>query len=150
MTGAQIDRERRKERARDARLSPAQYEQWLALLRTLSLRRESVKCAMGFAYDHVLCAEDVVSTVVKKLVWPSSVSLSPASLCALSECSLPHAAVQIATLYLFSDLLHNSASPIQHATHYKLAVCDALPLVFALLGESVRRAQGRMSAFQVR
>jgi hypothetical protein len=41
--------------------------------------------------------------------------------------SSSYAAVKMAGLFLLSDILHNSASPIKHATNFKYA-CASSPL----------------------
>lgn len=60
MTGAQIERERTKKRQMElARLSREDYQEWKSKLQALDLSRESIKQAMGFAFDKVESAEEV-------------------------------------------------------------------------------------------
>lgn len=60
MTGAQIERERTKKRLMElARLSRDDYQEWKRKLQALDLSRESIKQAMGFAFDKVESAEEV-------------------------------------------------------------------------------------------
>ena len=103
MTGAQIERARNLERRQHlSRLSKQDYSEWLEILKDLDTSRMKIKRAMGFAFDKIESAEEIVSTVKDRLVIASQ-----------------HAAVKIAGLYLLSDLLHNSASPVKMATNYK-------------------------------
>jgi hypothetical protein len=60
MTGAQIERAKAKDRmARQARLSREDYQAWKGLLRELHLGRQSIKRAMGFAFDKIESAVEV-------------------------------------------------------------------------------------------
>ena len=60
MTGAQIERERTKQRQLElARLSKDDYQEWKRKLGALDLSRESIKQAMGFAFDKIESAEEV-------------------------------------------------------------------------------------------
>jgi U2-associated protein SR140 len=105
MTGAQIERLREKERAkRFARLSQPEAAEWRELLRGLELSRPSIKRAMGFAFDKIEAAEQIIEELRDRLILAASPS---------------RPAVKIAGLFLLSDLLHNSASPIKHATDFK-------------------------------
>ena len=62
MTGAQIERERTKQRQLElARLSKDDYQEWKRKLGALDLSRESIKQAMGFAFDKIESAEEVKS-----------------------------------------------------------------------------------------
>lgn len=60
MTGAQIEREKAKKRLEHlAKLSREDYQEWKGKLQELNLSRESIKQAMGFAYDKIESAEEV-------------------------------------------------------------------------------------------
>lgn len=62
-----------------------------------------------------------------------------------------HPAVFVATLFLLSDILHNSASPLRHASHYKQHIENHLPQIFQNLGWVLREGNlGRMTFTQVR
>ena len=64
---------------------------------------------------------------------------------ALMADDLPVAAT-VAYLYLLSDLLHNSAAPVKHATQYRTRLQPVLPEVFEGLGARVRRGRlGRLT-----
>lgn len=61
MTGAQIERARAKERMlRLARLSRDDYSHFKEVLSEVSLSRLSIKKAMGFAFDKIESAEEVL------------------------------------------------------------------------------------------
>jgi U2-associated protein SR140 len=112
MTGAQIERLRDQRRsAKYSRLSKLAAGQWEELLRGLDLSRQSIKTAMGFAFDKIECAEEIVETLIDRLIISSSHSSS------YSAVQSP--AVKMAGLFLLSDLLHNSGTPIKHATDFK-------------------------------
>jgi U2-associated protein SR140 len=108
MTGAQIERLRDQRRsAKYSRLSKLAAGQWEELLRGLDLSRQSIKTAMGFAFDKIECAEEIVETLIDRLIISSSYSAAQSP------------AVKMAGLFLLSDLLHNSGTPIKHATDFK-------------------------------
>jgi U2-associated protein SR140 len=164
MTGAQIERVKARDRnSRGKRLSRLEYESFERMLRDLDLSRTRIKDAMGFAYDHVDCAEDIVDLIVGRLILSSELFASPSSLVdfsvrfldSLTSSSTPAAAaaaaaaVQIAGLYLLSDILHNSAAPIKGASHFKSCIEGLLPVIFESIGRALRATTGRVSAFQV-
>ena len=62
MTGAQIERARAKERLlKLSKLSKEDYREWKRMLAAVSLRRDSIKKTMGFAFDKIESAEEVRS-----------------------------------------------------------------------------------------
>ena len=133
MTGAQIERNRAKERSRrHTRLGKREYEEFKNMLQNIDLSRNKIKRTMGFAYDNIECGEEIVSMIKEKLILPSS-----------------FAAVKIAGLYLLSDLLHNSATPIKYATNFKNYIEAVIPDVFESIAQTFRNTTGRMSAFNV-
>eukprot|EP01034_Spumella_vulgaris_P025767 gene25767-32257_t len=133
MTGAQIERARTKQRTEQlARLTRNDYRDWQDILAGLTLSRASIKEAMGFAFDKIESAEEIVAMVRDQLVLPSS-----------------HAAVKIAGLYLLSDILHNSGAPVKHAASYRGLIQNVLPEIFDNVATMFRTTQGRMSAFQI-
>lgn len=72
MTGAQIERERTKKRLLElARLGKEDYEEWKRKLQALDLSRESIKQAMGFAFDKVESADEV-SFLLLRIVYLKS------------------------------------------------------------------------------
>lgn len=133
MTGAQIERIKDKARlARRARLDKDDYEAFKDLLRNLTLSRIAIKQSMGFAFDHIEHAEDIINIIKDKLIKCSS-----------------YPAVKIAGLYLLSDILHNSASPIKYATNYRIQIEKYIPEVIEHISLSLRAATGRMSALAI-
>jgi U2-associated protein SR140 len=109
MTGAQIERKRREAKAasgsnyRGPRLPKDEYTQWKEILSTLDLSRSSLKVAMGFAFNNIEFAIEIVEMLKNRLILEKEHS----------------AAVKVAGLFLLSDILHNSALPIKHATDFK-------------------------------
>jgi U2-associated protein SR140 len=111
MTGAQIERLRDQRRsAKYSRLSKLAANQWEELLKGLDLSRQSIKTAMGFAFDKIECAEEIVETLIDRMIISHSYS---------SYSAVQSPAVKMAGLFLLSDLLHNSGTPIKHATDFK-------------------------------
>eukprot|EP01039_Chlorochromonas_danica_P009805 gene9805-10844_t len=131
--GAQIERARAKQRDSRPRLSREEEKAFLAQLRYLDISRKKIQAAMGWAFDHVNAAEEIVRLIADCL-FP----------CRDRRPVLP-AAAMISALYLLNDLLHNSASPVKHATLYKVHIEAVLPQVFETLNASLRTAGGRLS-----
>jgi U2-associated protein SR140 len=105
MTGAQIERQRAKERGRNkARLRRDDEKTFLHLLETLSVSRESIRVAMGFALDHAEFVEDIVALLYKS-IFTGTTSLSAPDL--------------VARLFLVSDLLHNSGAAVKNASNFR-------------------------------
>jgi hypothetical protein len=62
-----------------------------------------------------------------------------------------HPSVLVATVFLISDMLHNSASPLRHASHYLRHLEIQLPQIFQNLGWVLREGNiGRMTAAQMK
>jgi len=134
MTGAQIERARNLRKSTHlTRLSKSDYQEWSRKLQSLSLSRQVLKEAMGFAFDKMEAGEEIVSLIRDKLVLPSQ-----------------YPAVKIAGLYLLSDILHNAGAPIKHASNYRNLVQSVLPeLIFDIAETRRKGATGRMSAMQI-
>jgi U2-associated protein SR140 len=153
MTGAQIERMRMQERRShdvDYSISPNEQEyqslvrgsdellsrkaltDWQQHLQTMTLHREDVRRAMGFAFDHLDSAEEVASLLHEALVEEKS--------------SPPR---RIALLYVLSDILHNASAPVKHASNYRQLLQYWLPAIFMSLGAMYRGIVGRMTAKQV-
>ena len=138
MTGAQMEkaRERQEREAKEAEsggssggvnssssnssssvpkgrpLSDEQYDAFEGLLRTLTASRAKVAEAMALALDCAESSGDVVELLQGSLL----VTETPIN-------------VKVARLYLLSDVLHNSAAPVPHASTYRTRLQDALPQV---------------------
>eukprot|EP00597_Dinobryon_sp_UTEXLB2267_P015358 CAMPEP_0170126854 /NCGR_PEP_ID=MMETSP0020_2-20130122/20042_1 /TAXON_ID=98059 /ORGANISM="Dinobryon sp., Strain UTEXLB2267" /LENGTH=920 /DNA_ID=CAMNT_0010360101 /DNA_START=2004 /DNA_END=4763 /DNA_ORIENTATION=+ len=133
MTGAQMERARARERSqRLSRLSKEDHREWSRMLSTVSLRREAIKQAMGFAFDKIESAEEIVGMIRERLFVRSHA-----------------AAVKIIGLFLLSDILHNSGAPIKHASNYRTLIQSLLPEAIENLSTLFRATLGRMSAFQI-
>jgi len=121
-------------------LSSEQEEHWRRILRELTVSRSSIKEAMGWAYDRVegggvgrMCALLIDSLLENN---EEKEELAPPPLL-------------VARLYLCSDLLHNSASSLKHASLFRSRIEEGLPRIFDYLGFRLRGIQGRMSANQL-
>jgi len=75
---------------RRAHLTDDDYDDFMELLRKLTISREKIKEAMGFALDNADASEDVVEALRDSLM--------------VAETAMP---VKLARLYLLSDILHN-------------------------------------------
>ena len=103
MTGAQIERQKAKDRgAKRAQLSDDTYAEFEGLLQQLSISREVIVQAMGLALDHADAAEEVVGVLRDSLL--------------LAATPFP---VKVARLYLVSDVLHNSGAHVKNASNYR-------------------------------
>lgn len=131
LTGAQIERVKSERVDRVHALSRDNAEQLSSILLDLSISNNSVKEAMGFAFDHADAASEVIETIKSSLLAPGS------------------AVSKVAKLYLLNDILHNSGSSVKHASNYRSAIQTCLPLLFENLNECYRGIGGRMSAKQV-
>jgi hypothetical protein len=85
------------------------YKQFMKQLQHLTINNEQIKAAMGFAYDKVESAREIM-TLLKE------------SLC-IATTSIPS---KIARLYLLSDILHNSGAPVKQASSYRFVICFML------------------------
>lgn len=130
LTGQQIARAREVERGRGSnRLADAEYDELSALLDGLTLERESVKVAMGFALDHSEAAVDIVG-VIRKAFQRASAS----------------AVALVGFLYLTSDILHNSSAGVKNASLFRTTFQDCLPEILEHLRVAHKALTGRMSA----
>ena len=69
----------------------------------------------------------------------------------LSGAVSPSAPLQVARLYVVSDILHNSSAPVRNASAYRTRLEAALPAVFESLRASLRaEGVGRMAAEQLK
>lgn len=154
LTGAQIQRLRDAESTqRRLKLSRRKHTLLLDLLRHLSLSRRSIAHTMAFCFDHVEHSADIVRTIVDSLQLNDAANNIHKDSPALSSATSPDLApaVKIAGLCLLSDLLHNSATPIKHASHYRTLIEAELPGIIEALGHLLHRPAstlGRMTAFQ--
>ncbi|TYZ66440.1 hypothetical protein PybrP1_002413 [[Pythium] brassicae (nom. inval.)] len=130
LTGQQIARAREVERGWGSnRLADAEYAELRALLAGMTLERESVKTAMGFALDHSEAAVDIVGGVLKAF------QRADASAVAL-----------VGYLYLTSDILHNSSAGVKNASLFRTTFQDCLPEILERLRVAHKALTGRMSA----
>lgn len=132
-TGAQIERRRHLDKhGKLLVLTEDEVDDFERLLQGLTVSRRSIKEAMGFAFDHVEGAAELVDILREALVIPST-----------------PIAIKIARLYLINDLLHNSGSAVKNASAFRSLLQSNLPSVFEALNETFRSIKGRMSAKQV-
>lgn len=106
------------------RLSQKRFE---AMLRGVTPRRERIARAMTFAMEHTSAAETVVDLLIQSLLIPST--------------PIPR---KLARLYVLSDILHNTASPLSNAWRYRSIIEARIHLVFYHLGDVARSFPGLM------
>lgn len=130
LTGQQIARARDVERGRERnRLESAEYDELKDLLASLTLERESVKKAMGFALDHSEAAVDIVNVVLRAFKNPEA-----------------SAVAMVGFLYVTSDILHNSSAAVKNASLFRTTFQDCLPEILESLRLAHKALVGRMSA----
>lgn len=130
LTGQQIARARDIERGRERnRLPDADYDELKELLGSLTLERESVKKAMGFALDHSEAAVDVVHAILDAFQQPDA-----------------SAVALVAYLYVTSDILHNSSAAVKNASLFRTTFQECLPEIVDHLRLAHKALVGRMSA----
>lgn len=130
LTGQQIARARDIERGRERnRLAPEEYDEFKSLLADLTLERESVKRAMGFAFDNSEAAADLVGVILEAFKDPKA-----------------SAVAQVAYLYVTSDILHNSSAAVKNASLFRTTFQDCLPQILDQLRLTHKSIIGRMSA----
>jgi U2-associated protein SR140 len=115
------------------KLRAAELDEWLRIVGHVGLERHSVSDAMGFALDHATCAKDVVEALFQAIQSPSS-----------------SAPLQVARLYVISDVLHNSSAGIKNASQYRSELQAVLPEVFEALAACYRSISGRFTSEAMR
>ena len=155
MTGAQIERakanERAKAKSKQRQLSQRSYNQFKDILLNLTISNSQIKFAMGFVYDHVESADEIINILKNSLL--DNEIMIPNSENNNDDCTpmpIP-ASAKIARLYLLSDILHNSGAPIKNASIYRNVLQPLLPEIFEHLGTVLRSKYkiGRMSGKQI-
>lgn len=130
LTGQQIARARDIERGRKPnRLADDAYDELQMLLENLTLERESVKQAMGYALDHSEAAVDIVSVIRKAFKRPDA-----------------SAVALVAYLFVTSDILHNSSASVKNASLFRTTFQECLPEIVDHLRLAHKALTGRMSA----
>ncbi|KAE8220625.1 hypothetical protein CF319_g5881 [Tilletia indica] len=104
-------------------------QRFMAMLRSLTPRRERIARCMMFALDHAHACDQVVDVLCQSLLIPST--------------PIPR---KLARLYVVSDILHNSANPMPNVWKYRLVLEKRLPEVFEHLGDVGRSFPSRIKA----
>jgi U2-associated protein SR140 len=133
LTGQQLARARDRERGRETnRLPDEAYDKFIDILKELTLEREAVKRAMGFALDNSEASVDIVQILVQHFKKSKEEGAS--------------AIMKVAWFYLTSDILHNSSAAMKNASLYRTTLQDYLPEIMDHLRQAQKRITGRMSA----
>lgn len=119
--GRRVDQERA--------LTDSQRDEFEDMLRALTLERNLVKEAMGFALDNAEAAGEVVEVLTESLT--------------LKETVIP---TKVARLMLVSDILHNSSAPVKNASAYRTKFEASLPDIMESFNELYRGITGRITA----
>ena len=98
---------------RAVKLSAADRDALVEILRHVTVTRDDVRDAMEFAIERAECAADVVDVVTASLL----------------NLDTPKAA-KLARLYVVSDLLHNCSAPVRGVQAYRGQFIRTLPQIF--------------------
>ncbi|KAJ3170030.1 U2 snRNP-associated SURP domain-containing protein [Geranomyces variabilis] len=120
------DTERRPPRRRTGTLARHQRARFEHMLRKLTLDRGRIGQAMIFCLDHAEAADEIVATIAKSLLIAST----------------PVFPTKVARLYLLSDVLHNTATPLPNAWKLRAGIESRLDEIFTHLAV-VRKGIGR-------
>ncbi len=74
-------------------------------MKELTLERQKIKEAMGFALEHADTSTEVVQVIADWLTVEAT-----------KDIPIP---IKVARLYLISDILHNSSAPVPNASSYR-------------------------------
>ncbi|KAL9265351.1 RRC1-like protein [Drosera capensis] len=110
-------------------LTDPQRDQFEDMLRALTLERNQIKQAMGFALDNSDAAGEVVEVLTESLT--------------LKETPIP---TKVARLMLVSDILHNSSAPVKNASAYRTKFEATLPDIMESFNDLYRSITGRITA----
>ncbi|KAI8919402.1 hypothetical protein DFJ77DRAFT_277115 [Powellomyces hirtus] len=122
------DTERRARGARNHKgvLMRRHRQRFEHMLRKLTLDRTLIGKAMVLTLDHADAADEIISTLCKSLLIPST----------------PVFPTKIARLYLLSDILHNTSTRVPNVWKFRTGLEKRLEEIFAHLAV-VRRSIGR-------
>jgi len=157
MTGAQIERakanEKAKARAKQKRLSQRSYTKFKDIILNLTISNNCIKDAMGFVYDHVESAGEIINIIKTSLISDDIMIPNSYETFDETDCTpmLMPASAKIARLYLISDILYNSGAPIKNASVYRTLLQPLLPEIFEHFGSVLRTKYkiGRLSGKQI-
>lgn len=110
-------------------LTDPQRDEFEDMLRALTLERNQIKEAMGFALDNADAAGEVVEVLTESLT--------------LKETSIP---TKVARLMLVSDILHNSSAPVKNASAYRTKFEANLPDIMESFNDLYCNVTGRITA----
>ncbi|KAL3747903.1 hypothetical protein ACJRO7_016682 [Eucalyptus globulus] len=110
-------------------LTDSQRDEFEDMLRALTLERNLIKEAMGFALDNADAAGEVVEVLTESLT--------------LKETPIP---TKVARLMLVSDVLHNSSAPVKNASAYRTKFEATLPDIMESFNDLYRSITGRITA----
>ncbi|XP_031491636.1 protein RRC1-like isoform X1 [Nymphaea colorata] len=110
-------------------LTDPQRDEFEDMLRALTLERNQIKEAMGFALDNADAAGEVVEVLTESLT--------------LKETPIP---TKVARLMLVSDVLHNSSAPVRNASAYRTKFEATLPDIMESFNDLYRSITGRITA----
>ncbi|KAJ0984270.1 hypothetical protein J5N97_002626 [Dioscorea zingiberensis] len=126
-TFAAAGRSRRVELERS--LTDPQRDEFEDRLRSLTLERNLIKDAMGFALDNADAAGEIVEVLTESLT--------------LKETPIP---TKVARLMLVSDILHNSSAPVKNSSAYRTKFEATLPDIMESFNDLYCSITGRITA----
>ncbi|CAN0860578.1 Protein RRC1 [Linum grandiflorum] len=110
-------------------LTDPQRDEFEDMLRALTLERNQIKDAMGFALDNADAAGEIVEVLTESLT--------------LKETPIP---TKVARLMLVSDILHNSSAPVKNASAYRTKFEATLPDIMESFNDLYCSITGRITA----
>ena len=116
---------------RRMQLMDDEISRFVDILRGLSLSRWRIQSAMSFALDHAECAQEVIEMIRENF---------------LSNLISKSSIMMISHLFLFSDILYNSAASVKFAASYRGLIEDFLPMFFEHLNRLYISIDGRITA----
>ncbi|XP_076936480.1 protein RRC1-like isoform X2 [Bidens hawaiensis] len=128
-TGATFAAGRSRRVEAERTLTDAQRDEFEDMLRALTLERNQIKEAMGFALDNADAAGEIVEVLTESLT--------------LKETPIP---TKVARLMLVSDILHNSSAPVKNASAYRTKFEANLPDILESFNDLYRSVTGRITA----
>ncbi|XP_078437700.1 protein RRC1-like isoform X2 [Wolffia australiana] len=110
-------------------LTDQQRDEFEDMLRALTLERNLIMVAMGFALDNADAASEIVEILTESLT--------------LKETPIP---TKVARLMLVSDILHNSSAPVKNASAYRTKFESTLPDIMESFNDLYCSITGRITA----
>ncbi|KAI9094909.1 hypothetical protein DFS34DRAFT_651700 [Phlyctochytrium arcticum] len=133
LDGSDSDPDSSKPRSRTG-LTRRQRHDFELMLRMIDMERDAIAKIMVFAIDHAHAHEEIISIITSSLLIHET----------------PIFPVKISRLYVVSDILHNSATPVPNAWKYRSGFEQRLEGIMAHFGEVCRSIPLRLRREQIK